>query len=213
MRLILVRHGESVGNFENRLQGQEDYDLTELGRQQATLTAERLAGLGVTALYSSPLLRAMSTARTIGARLGVEPTSLPDVSEYHFGEMSGATYLEVRQRFSSTVAAAERTYPGEEGRDVFLQRVTRALWGVIEAHENETAAVVSHGGPIALFCQTVLGLPYKRPMPFAIGNCSLTFVEVSKPGRREPVLVQLNDLCHLYVPVNGDDAADEDMRR
>ena len=46
-------------------------------------------------------------------------------------------------------------------------------------HPDEAVAVVSHGGPIALFCQTVLGLPYRRPMPFAIDNCSLNVIEVS----------------------------------
>ncbi|HLF77175.1 MAG TPA: histidine phosphatase family protein [Dehalococcoidia bacterium] len=213
MRLILVRHGESVGNFENRLQGQEDYDLTELGRRQAELTAARLAELGVTALYSSPLLRAMSTARTIAARLGIEPVEMPGVSEYHFGEMSGATYAEVRQRFSTVVVAAERTYPGEEGREVFLERVTRSIWSVIDEHPAQTAAIVSHGGPIAVFCQTVLGLPYRRPMPFAIGNCSLNLIDVAETGERAAVLVQLNDLCHLFAPPSGDQSADEDLRR
>ena len=69
MQLILVRHGESVGNSENRLQGQNDYDLTDLGREQAALTADRLPELGTTAVYTSPLLRAGETARTIAARL------------------------------------------------------------------------------------------------------------------------------------------------
>ena len=211
MRLILVRHGESIGNAENRLQGQEDYDLTDLGREQAERTAERLAELHVTAVYSSPLLRTMSTARAISARLGIEPSPMPSVAEYHFGEMSGSTYAEVRQRFSATVGAAERVYPGEEGRDVFLKRVTEGVQEVIDAHPGETVAIISHGGPIALMCQTVLGLPYKRPMPFAIGNCSLTHVDVPEDGDRTPVLVQLNDLCHLYEPA-GDEAADEGDR-
>ncbi len=130
MRLILVRHGESVGNFENRLQGQADYDLTDLGRSQAALTADRLHRLGTSAVYSSHLLRAHATAKAIATRLGVEHGVLEDVSEYHFGEMSGATYAEVRERFGAVANPAERVYPGEEGRDVFFKRVTEALWGV-----------------------------------------------------------------------------------
>jgi broad specificity phosphatase PhoE len=212
MRLILIRHGESVGNLENRLQGHEDYDLTDLGRQQAKRTAALLAGTGLAAVYSSPLLRAWSTAEIIAARCRSPLLELRDVSEYHFGEMAGATYAEVRDRFASSVGAAERVYPGEEGRDVFFERVTRAIWTVIDSHPGETAAVVSHGGPIALFCQTVLGLPYKRPMPFAIGNCSLTFIEVPEQGSRDPCLVGLNDVCHLHVPVEQGEAADEDLR-
>jgi broad specificity phosphatase PhoE len=205
MRLILVRHGESVGNSENRLQGQEDYELTPLGRKQAALTASRLLAEGVAEVYTSPLLRALATAEEIAARLGRKALLLPGVSEYHFGELAGNTYAEVRQRFaadpaSATVRPQERVYPGEEGREVFFMRVTQAIWGIIDRHPGAKIAVVSHGGPIALFCQSVLGLPYQRAMPFAIDNCSLTQIEVEdEPSGTRPRarLVGLNDTCHL----------------
>jgi len=208
MRLILVRHGESVGNSENRLQGHTDYPLTELGRQQAVLTARRLEELGTHAVYTSPLLRAGDTARAICERLQVQAQVMPDVSEYQFGEFSGTTYAELRQRFANDPVwqakpASERIYPGEEGRDAFFARVTNSLWRVIDEHPAQTVAVVSHGGPIALFCQSVLGLPYKRPMPFAINNCSLTMIDVedepSKSREARTCLERLNDTCHLVV--------------
>src|SRR5690606_17068018 len=90
----------------------------------------------------------------------------------------------------------DRVYPGEEGRENFFRRVTEAMWAVMEKHPDETVAIVSHGGPIALFCQTVLGLPYRRPMPFGVNNCSLNVIEAPDglPGReRVLTLVQLND--------------------
>ena len=207
MRLLLVRHGESIGNSENRLQGQEDYDLTERGRLQAVLTGERLAAEGVTALYTGPLVRAYATATTIATHLGIQPAVLPGVSEYHFGELSGSTYAEVRERFAAdpttaNMRPAERVYPGEEGRENFFNRVTDSAWQIVDKHPGETVAVVSHGGPIALFCQTVLGLPYRRPMPFAIDNCSITVIEVlddpALPRRERVVLERLNDTCHLF---------------
>jgi broad specificity phosphatase PhoE len=208
MRLLLIRHGESVGNFENRLQGQEDYDLTDLGRQQAALTGERLACEGVTAVYASPLLRAVTTARLIGAALGREPVILPDLSEYHFGELAGKTYADLRQHFAGQqtpgATPQERVYPGEEGRDNFYRRVTEAAARIIAGHPGETVAIVSHGGPIALLGQSVLGLPYTRPMPFAVGNCSITAVDAAdtNPSLQASVLVSLNDTCHLD-PLHG----------
>ncbi len=199
MQIILVRHGESVGNFENRLQGQSDYDLTELGRQQARLTADRLHAMGTSAVYCSHLLRAHATAQAIADRLGLTPIVTQDVAEYHFGEMSGATYAEVREKFGAVGNAAERIYPGEEGRDVFFARVTNAVFRIADEHPDGTVAIVSHGGPIALFCQHVLGLPYKRPMPFSIDNCSLNVVDVepNQSGERKLRLKHLNDICHL----------------
>lgn len=207
MRLILVRHGESVGNFENRLQGQTDYDLTPRGQAQAARTAHRLHELGVSAVYTSPLLRARATAFVIGERLGCDPGELTGVREYDFGELAGATYAELRQRFASNPVGpdgrpAERVYPGEEGREAFHRRVTESMWGIAERHPEASVAVVSHGGPIALFCQAVLGLPYRRPMPFAVDNCSLSIIQVreSEPdstARPRAILLTLNDRCHL----------------
>jgi broad specificity phosphatase PhoE len=205
MRLVLVRHGESVGNFENRLQGQEDYDLTDLGREQALATGAKLTAMSCTALYTSPLLRTMNTARSISDALGVEPVQLPEVAEYHFGELSGATYAEIRSHFEKlgipqTASPNERVYPGEEGRDNFYRRVTESIWRIMDDHPGETVAVVSHGGPIALFTQVVLGLPYKRPMPFGVNNCSLNVIDAPDgvPARdRQLTLLHLNDTCHL----------------
>lgn len=199
MRIILVRHGESIGNFENRLQGQADYDLTDLGRSQARRTADRLHALDTTAVYCSHLLRAHATAEAIAGRLGLTPIVTQDVAEYHFGEMSGITYAEVREKFGAVANPAERVYPGEEGREVFFARVTNAVFRIADDHPDETVAIVSHGGPIALFCQHVLNLPYKRPMPFSIDNCSLNVIDirVNRSGERNLRLVRLNDICHL----------------
>jgi broad specificity phosphatase PhoE len=207
MRLFLVRHGESVGNAERRLQGTLDFDLTELGRKQALLTGERLADAGATAVYASPLVRTFSTAELVAARLGVTPVAVDGVREYDFGELAGATYMELRAHFAAQAGQGdaavpqERIYPGEEGRESFQRRVSEAIWGIVHRHPDETVAVISHGGPIALFCQTVLGLAYRRPMPFSIDNCSLTVFDVkdepavADPGRAR--LVSLNDTCHL----------------
>ena len=168
------------------------------------MTGERLEASAVTALYTSPLLRAVSTAERIGRITGLKPLELPDLSEYRFGELSGQTYADLRQHFASTEpgsgATGEREYPGEEGREAFFTRVTVAANELIRKHSSETVAVVSHGGPIALFCQTVLGLPYRRPMPFSIANCSLTSVDAEGEVRIDNsnlVLLNLNDTCHL----------------
>ena len=149
---------------------------------------------------SSHLLRAHATAQAIAGRLGLDPVVTEDVAEYHFGEeMSGATYAEIRERFGAIANPAERVYPGEEGRDVFFARVTNAVFRISETHPDETVAIVSHGGPIALFCQHVLGLPYKRPMPFSIDNCSLNVIDIKANRSKERTLklIRLNDTCHL----------------
>src|SRR5688572_3050292 len=68
----VVRHGQSTWNARGVLQGQRtDVPLTELGRTQAIAAAESLAGCGATAVFTSDLLRARSTAEPIARALGV----------------------------------------------------------------------------------------------------------------------------------------------
>ena len=85
MRLLLVRHGETVGNILRQLQGDDD-PLTERGRRQAREVASYLAGRGdLRALYASPLIRAFETAQVIGAAVGLAPQPRPGLAEINVG--------------------------------------------------------------------------------------------------------------------------------
>jgi probable phosphoglycerate mutase len=206
MRWLLIRHGESEGNRQWRLQGQHQFPLTERGRCQAQAVAARLAHWPIAAVYSSPLRRASETATTIGEALGLVAKELPGVQEYDFGELSGLTWQEIRERAPALAAAVVSQspeyphYPGEEGREAFQRRVCDALWGLRDSHHGETVAVVTHAGPITVFLMDVLGRPYRRPIPFVVHNGSITVVETLQqrwPGAPPAVLVSLNDVCHL----------------
>jgi probable phosphoglycerate mutase len=208
MRLLLIRHGESEGNTEMRLQGQGEYALTGRGLEQSRRLAERLRHLSLVALYSSPVSRARLTAGVIGEATGLEVTELPGVQEYDFGELSGITYRELMEKYPEIVEQYRRgpdypSFPGGEDREAFRQRVCETFWGVAEHHPGASAAVVTHAGPIAVFCLEVLGLPYQRPVPLRVYNGSITVVEVrdGPPDPRDPrpraILSTLNDTCHL----------------
>lgn len=206
MRWLLIRHGESVGNREWRLQGQKEFAMSERGRRQVERLGRRLAGVNIAAVYSSPIRRAWETAEVIAHSLGLAVQALPGVEEYDFGELSGLTWAEICQREPELAAAiASRSseyprFPGEEGREAFRQRVCVALWGLQERHGRETVAVVTHAGPIAVFLLDVLGLPYRPPLPFTLGNGSITVVETPPqqwPGAPRGILARLNDVCHL----------------
>ena len=206
MRWLLIRHGESEGNREWRLQGQREYPLTRRGGCQAEALAQRLTRWPVDAVYSSPLCRAWDTASLIAETAGVTVQGLPAIQEYDFGELSGLTWREIHGRAPALAEAVLSRdseyphYPGEEGREVFRQRVCGALWDLRERHHGETVAVVTHAGVIAVFLLDVLGLPYRRPVPFVLENGSITTVESMGqrwPGTPPAVLVSLNDVCHL----------------
>src|SRR5690606_38709702 len=96
--LWLIRHGESTGNAEGRLQGQADFPLSERGRRQALALALRLRGLDFAALYASDLSRALDTACVIGEAVGLPVVSDPRLREIDIGSWSGLTADEIAAR-------------------------------------------------------------------------------------------------------------------
>lgn len=206
MRLLLIRHAESTGNRQHRLQGRADFPLTKRGRRQAADLAAALSRLPISAISSSPIVRAVHTAEAIAGPLGLEVEVQPALQEYDFGELSGLTWPEIRERHPQLIeqllsdSAEFPHYPGEEGREAFRERVCGALWAIADIHAGEEAvAVVTHAGPIAVFLFDILQRGYQRPIPFTLDNASVTTVEIAEPQPFWPraVLVGLNDTCHL----------------
>ena len=208
MRLLLIRHAESQGNHEGRLQGRKEFPLTERGIRQAELLAERMSKWPVSAVYSSPIRRAHDTADVVANAASLAVIAEPRVQEYDFGEeLSGLTWQEIRDQKPEIIAAltgngsAFPRYPGEEGRAHFRDRVCAALSEIAERHRSDDAvAVITHAGPIVVYVMETLGRGYGRPIPFVIDNTSVTTIELSGGGNEfvpAAVVTGLNDTCHL----------------
>src|SRR5712671_5870809 len=103
-RLIVVRHGETVWNVEDKLQGQMDSELTPLGNAQSQALAERLSRCAISALYSSDLGRAGQTAELIAARTGQQIRFDARLRERHLGIFQGRTWAEVQRLFPEDIA-------------------------------------------------------------------------------------------------------------
>jgi broad specificity phosphatase PhoE len=208
MRLLLIRHAESEGNAQGRLQGRKEFPLSGRGIAQAAALAERLSTIPIAAVYASPIRRALDTAEAVGTRLELPVLSEQRVQEYDFGEqLSGLTWQEIRDQQPEVVTslvsggAEFPAYPGEEGREAFRARVTAAMAEIAERHAaDEEVAVVTHAGPIIVYLMEVLGRAYTRPIPFAIDNASITTIEFAAnptPYQPRAVVTAINDTCHL----------------
>ncbi len=197
MRLLIVRHGQSEGNATGVIQGHLDFGLSELGWRQAEATAARLARTKIDRVIASPLKRAWDTAGVIAGALGLEAEARPALTEYNIGAISGLTGPQVRERFPEMMAAYQRgerpRFPGEEGREEFLQRVSTALHSLRDT--GETVVAVAHGGVVGALCYAALGLDYGRPGMFRVANCSITEFARGRTGR--VVVQRVNDVCHL----------------
>jgi len=198
-QLIIVRHGETDANLDNRLQGQCDTPLSEEGRRQASLVAQRLKTCGAQAIYSSDLKRAVDTARTIAEELKLPVTTSPALREARYGAWEGKSWEEI---LVQTPDAAERyvrspfenTPPDAEPLAEVAERVLVYLKQVAEGHAGETVIVVTHGGPIYVLLLHVLQCPTTKPPHLLLANASIQRFETDGDDWR---LLSFNDTAHL----------------
>ncbi|MCC6640432.1 MAG: histidine phosphatase family protein [Deltaproteobacteria bacterium] len=150
-RLVLIRHAESVANAERRFTHGPYEPLTARGREEALRTGRRLLGrIDPVALYASPFVRAIETARLVGAALGLEPRIVEDLREQDFGELRGRPYADYGADPAASGAGrwAHRP-PGGETLAEVAQRAGRALDAIASAHLGEEVVIVSHGAVMA----------------------------------------------------------------
>lgn len=142
--LYLVRHGETDWNREHRVQGSTDIPLNEMGRIQAIATGRLLATRHWDAIYSSPLSRALETARIIAREVGLgEPVIEPAIIERSYGEAEGMDHDSIDAKFPGSMPV-----PGREHWQEVSARVVPALVRIAEQHHGGDVLVVGHGGAI-----------------------------------------------------------------
>ena len=158
-KVYLIRHGlPDFPGGKGMCIGTTDIPMGEAGLAQAARMAENLPAL--TAVFSSPLTRAVQTAQAIGLPI----TILPDLREMYAGEWDGLTFEEIRQRYPELYAARAKDLtiplPGAEDHEEALSRFTSAMEQAAVLAPGDFA-VVAHGGIIAQFLQRITGTWYK----------------------------------------------------
>ena len=158
-KVYLIRHGlPDFPDGKRMCIGTTDIPMGEAGLAQAAQMAAKLPA--VTAVFSSPLTRAVQTAQAIGMPV----TILPDLREMHAGEWDGLTFAEIRQRYPELYAARASDLtiplPGAEDHEEGLHRFAAAMEKAANLAPGDFAAV-AHGGIIAQFLQSISGTWYK----------------------------------------------------
>ena len=198
-RFILVRHGQTGWNKEARFRGRVDIELDEMGVRQAEATAERLAGCEATAVFSSPLKRAMMTAEPVARRLGLEVAPLEGINDMDFGSWEGRSVDEVRKRDEELFDQWRRSpdvirIPGGETLDEVRQRVAAALDELSGRYENDTVVLVTHRVVCKVLLCYLLGLDdshfWRIAQDTAAVNCFYM-------GGGSSTVSLVNDTCHL----------------
>ena len=192
--LVLLRHGQTEFNAGNRMQGQLDTELSDLGRAQAVAAAEVLAKRQPLAIVSSDLRRAYETAVALADCNDLAVRVDARLRETHLGDWQGMTHHEVDAmspgaRFSWREDATCAPHGGESRIDVAERTVPLVAelvagepeWG---ADDSERPMVlVAHGGTIAALTAALLRLPVDNwPVFGGMGNASWTQLSVHGDG-------------------------------
>jgi broad specificity phosphatase PhoE len=179
-RLVLIRHARPV-DAGLRVFGSLDVLLGADGVAQAEQLIERLADETVTAVYSSPLVRALDTALPLARKLGLEPVIVPDLREIDFGELEGLTPVELEERYPEylpwTNDPAGVVFPGGESVAEVQRRAHAATREIIAAHPGETAVVVAHGVTLRIVLADALRMPLSALFRLELSHCGISIVD------------------------------------
>jgi len=199
-RLYLVRHGSTNMTAENRFSGASGADLSDEGRAQAARLADRLRGEDIAAVYTSPLSRAMDTARILAYPHGHVPMARDGLREISHGRWEGLTRDEVEAQCPDEYRMWEAdpfTFApqgGESGVAV-LARALPVIREIVVAHEHQRVLVVSHKATLRLVLSSLLGFDargYRDRLDQA--PACLNIVDFKDPVRAR--LMLFNDTSH-----------------
>lgn len=199
MKLYIIRHGQTDWNIAKKIQGRQDIPLNERGRYQAGCLKKAMENRPVTAVFTSPQIRAMETAKAVALSSGSAVIPVKDLMEINYGSWEGKTEEELLQEDRALYEAwwshpAETAPPGGESISQVNERCQKA-WKEIEPQLTGDAAIVAHGGLLAHFMEQLLGSESVAASTVA-HNASITTIEY-EPETERFMLVEFDDYRHL----------------
>jgi 2,3-bisphosphoglycerate-dependent phosphoglycerate mutase len=178
--LVLVRHGKSLWNKENRFTGWVDVPLTDEGREEARRAGRQLKGMRFDVAYTSVLSRAQETLAVILGELG-QP-QLPTIrdqalNERHYGDLQGLDKAETARRYGDEqVKLWRRSYdvapPGGESLELTAKRTLpfyeRCIGG--DLRQGKAVLVAAHGNSLRSIVMALDGLTPDQVVALELGT-------------------------------------------
>ncbi|WP_066951254.1 histidine phosphatase family protein [Streptomyces lushanensis] len=202
--LILVRHGRSTANTAGVLAGwTPGVALDERGAAQAAALPDRLAGVPLAAVVTSPLQRCRETLQPLlDARPGLEARTDDRIGECHYGDWSGRKLAELADEPLMTVVQqhpSAAAFPGGESMRAMQARAVEAVreWNTrVEEEHGEDAVFLmcSHGDIIKALVADALGMHLDLFQRIHVDPCSVTAIRYT---RLRPFLIRLGDTGDL----------------
>lgn len=214
LTLLLIRHGESLGNVEGRLEGQMSTALSVRGQWQTQQLAAYFKEQvkkqrPPTHIYSSPLQRAVETARPLAAIAGCPLQLAPQIQELHQGIFQGLTWTEANQHYPRLCAHLVATLdyqpvPGAETLAAAHQRAVSWYHRLRQQHQGgDVVWMVTHGGfmqqliGVILGCDRTWQIPIRNTALFEFKLLSPTLAEADRYNPEHWKIEKFNAIPHL----------------
>lgn len=199
--LIIVRHGQSIADIEERHEGRADFSLTVLGRNQAEKLAYWLKeNLIFDYIISSPLKRASETSEIISSICCKDVNYDARLMEWNNGVLAGLLRVEAKEKYPIPNGGRkyfQRILKGESEIN-FGSRAEEFIAELIDKYESDEEyikiLIVSHGGMINMMIQSLLSLPIKNNISFSSGDTAVHMLRAIGDKR---IIVSLNGREHL----------------
>ncbi len=177
MKLYLIRHGQTTGNRDRRIQGWNDVPLSDKGEAQAKELGERLASLEFDKIFCSDIYRTKCTCDLIFGK-DCERIYDPRLREINNTVLAGRLREDVvaeygEEYFVGAAHSLDYSRFGGESRESLVERVGEFLSDMEKLGDCNRIAVVTHAGTIRAFLINALGIDY-NVNKLSIDNCSVT---------------------------------------
>lgn len=197
MELLIIRHGQSQADLEERHEGRADFSLTELGKHQARLAAAFLyRKYPLEHIFSSPLKRARETAEIIAAPLQLPVFSDDRLMERDNGKLAGMLRSEALEKYPYPPEGRrphEKIHGGES--DIaFRARIEDFFSELCSKPPAPRVGIVAHGGSINMLFRAFLNLPMDVNVYLGTGDTGIHFWHISDKYRQ---ILFNNYLSHL----------------
>lgn len=163
-KIYLVRHGQSIGNAEGLYQGHTNMGLSEAGKEQANLTAERLKNINIDFIYSSDLIRAHDTAEPHASLRGLDVIDSKELREMYIGDWEGMSISDLkRDHYQEFVVEWHENFgtfqfPNGESVTQAVDRVYNEILRIAKKHIGKTVLIASHAAVIRGFWCKICGV-------------------------------------------------------
>ena len=184
MKLIIVRHGETRWNKENKLQGQADNLLSKNGLKQAKLLAERLRNQNIDTIYSSMLKRSIKTAKEI-KRFHYNSKLIKDknLNELSWSIWEGLTWDYIKMKYKVLYEKREKNkfnfkVPKGESYKILKGRIKKLLGRIFKQNKNKDILIVGRLNVNRIIIGTLLRWSKEKMLSKKLSNTLIAVITI-----------------------------------